>query len=147
MILSHHFALDEFTVSQEAVRRGIDNDPPERVIENLRKLAHSLENVRTLLGSFPLLISSGYRSPELNEAVNGSKNSAHMKGLAADFIAPHYGNPREVAVAISRSQLIYDQVILEGGRWVHFGLADQPRQEALTANFDGGRVSYTQGIA
>ena len=146
MILTPHFSLDELTVSQEAVRRGIDNDPPERVIENLRKLARALENVRTLLSSFPLLVSSGYRSPELNEAVKGSKNSAHLKGLAADFICPSYGSPREVALAISRSSLIYDQVIHEG-RWVHFGLADQPRQEVLTAHFEGGRVSYSQGIA
>lgn len=146
MKLTQHFDLDEFTVSQEAVRRGIDNDPPEAVVENLRKLARALEDVRVLLGSFPLLISSGYRSPELNEVVKGSKNSAHMNGLAADFICSQYGSPRDVAIAISRSRLIYDQVIHEG-RWVHYGLADEPRLEALTAHFDGGRVSYTHGIA
>lgn len=150
MHLSIHFTLEEFTLSQTAVRRGIKNDPPPEVIDNLRRLARVMENVRTLLGS-PVLISSGYRSPELNEAVGGSKKSAHCRGLAADFTCPGYGTPREVALAIVRSELIYDQVILEGagpGAWVHLGLTEgEPRQDVLTATFGPLGVSYGRGIA
>jgi hypothetical protein len=146
MHLSIHFMLDEFTLSQTAVRLGINNEPPPFVVENLRRLARALENVRSLLGG-AILISSGYRSPELNEAVRGSRNSAHVKGLAADFTAPQYGTPRECALAISRSDLIWDQLI-EEGRWVHFALAEtEPRQETLTAHFGAGGTTYTRGIA
>jgi zinc D-Ala-D-Ala carboxypeptidase len=151
MKLSLHFDLDEFTLSQTAVRLGIRNDPPPAVVENLRRLARSLENVRALLGG-AIIISSGYRSPELNEVVKGSKNSAHCKGLAADFTAPSYGTPKECALAITRSDLIFDQVIAEGissgGGWVHFGLSEsEPRQEVLTATFGPLGVSYSRGIA
>lgn len=146
MNLSLHFTLDEFTNSQTAVRMGINNDPPPAVVENLRRLARALENVRGLLGG-AILISSGYRSPELNEAVKGSRASAHLRGLAADFIAPQYGTPRECVLAISRSDLIFDQVI-EEGRWVHFGLSEgEPRQEILTAHFGPGGTTYTKGLA
>lgn len=146
MHLSIHFTLEEFTLSQTAIRRGIKNDPPADVMDNLRRLARVMENVRTLLGS-PVLISSGYRSPELNEAVGGSKKSAHCRGLAADFTCPGYGTPREVALAIVRSELIYDQVIWEG-TWVHLGLTEgEPRQDVLTATFGPLGVSYGRGIA
>lgn len=146
MNLTLHFMLDEFTNSQTAVRLGINNDPPPAVVENLRRLARALESVRSLLGG-AIIISSGYRSPELNEIVKGSKASAHLRGLAADFTAPQYGTPRDCALAISRSDLIFDQVI-EEGRWVHFGLAEsEPRREILTAHFGAGGVTYTRGIA
>ena len=145
--LSIHFTLEEFTLSQTAIRKGIKNDPPPDVVENLRRLARVMENVRTLLGS-PVLISSGYRSPELNEAVGGSKKSAHCRGLAADFTCPGYGSPRDVALAIVRSELIYDQVILEFGKWVHLGLSlEAPRAEALTASLLDGVTTYTRNIA
>jgi hypothetical protein len=146
MHLSIHFMLDEFTLSRTAVLLGIKNEPPPDVVENLRRLARVMENVRTLLGS-PVLISSGYRSPELNDAVKGSKKSAHCRGLAADFTCPGYGTPREAALAIVRSELIYDQVIWEG-TWVHLGLAEgEPRRDILTATFGPLGVSYGRGIA
>lgn len=148
MNLSQHFSLEEFTVSQEAERRGIRNDPPPMIVENLRRLAKYLEEVRVLLGSYPILINSGYRSAELNVAVGGSKASAHMNGLAADFICPLYGSPRDVGIAIIRSRIQFDQCILEFGRWVHFGLSEtEPRNESLTAKFEAGRTIYEYGIA
>jgi len=146
MKLSLHFDLDEFTLSQTAVRLGIRNDPPPAVIENLRRLARSLETVRVILGG-AIIVSSGYRSPELNAAVKGSKESAHMRGLAVDFTAPSYGTPKECALAIIRSDLIFDQVIWEGA-WVHFALAEsEPRRDILTATFGPLGVSYGRGIA
>ena len=60
MKLTDHFILAEFTTSQEASRRGIDNDPPPEIIENLYLLAMALEDVRERLGA-PIVISSGYR--------------------------------------------------------------------------------------
>ena len=134
MRLSQHFTLDEFTLSQTAVRSGIDNSPPPDVLENLRALAAFLEDVRENFQS-PLLISSGYRSPAVNEAVGGAKNSAHLSGLAADFTIPSYGPPLAVAKSIAKSDLQFDQLIHEFGRWVHVAIAPPgktPRREVLS---------------
>lgn len=147
MDLTLNFTLEELTHSETAIRKGISNEPSPEVIENLRRLARVLEEVRVLLGSHPILVSSGYRSPELNLAIGSSSISAHPKGLAADFTCPKYGPPRDCALAISRSNLDFDQVIWEG-TWVHLGLAElDNRHQVLTATFEGGRARYSKGIA
>jgi zinc D-Ala-D-Ala carboxypeptidase len=122
-MLSTNFALAEITESQTASRRGIDNVPDAVTQRNLKRLADTLEVVRTLLGNVPIRISSGYRSPALNKAVGGSKNSAHMKGLAVDFTAPRFGTVLQTAKAIASSDIEFDQIIYEYGAWVHLGLA------------------------
>lgn len=144
--LSRHFTLDELIVSQAAARRGIDNTPAPEIVRNLRRLAVLLERVRRLLGGTPILVSSGYRCPGLNAAVGGSKTSAHMAGLAADFTAPGYGNVYQVARKISASDIAYDQLIHEYGAWIHIGLAPgrtKPRRQDLSI-FKG--TGYLPGI-
>lgn len=130
MTLTDHFDLAEFTVSETAARQGIANDPPPYAVQNLKRLAIFLEDVRALLG-VPLRITSGYRSPALNVAIGGSPTSAHVHGLAADFIAP----PLTVVAACQRiatSMIDFDQLIFEH-TWVHFGLsADKARRQVLT---------------
>lgn len=145
MNLSTHFTLAELTASQMAVRRGIDNKPPGDIIKNLEHLALGLEGVRTLLGC-PLIINSGYRSPALNTAVGGARDSQHKLGLAADFIAPGFGTPVQVARAIAASGLKFDQLICEG-TWVHVSFTADPRRQVLTATFKEGRVFYSPGLA
>lgn len=133
--LSPHFSLDELTISQEAVRHGIDNTPSDAVLKNLRVLASFLEEVRVVLGGTAIHISSGYRSEALNARINGSPTSAHCRGLAADFTAPAFGGVFETAAAIAASKLPFDQVIYEHGTWVHLGLADTgstPRRQELS---------------
>ena len=87
--LTEHFSLEEFTDSQTAARHGIHNVPLEgsRPRENLTRIADTMEKVRDILGH-PVLISSGYRSTKVNGMVGGSKSSAHIHGLAADFTSP-----------------------------------------------------------
>jgi len=133
--LTTHFTLDEFLISQTAAREGINNIPDNKSLQNLQKLAELLEKVRTALGNNALVISSGYRSPELNKRIGGAADSAHMYGLAADFTAPHYGSPFNVALAISqlKDTLDYDQLIYEYGSWVHIGL---PRSGGLARKQD-----------
>ncbi len=131
MQLSVNFSLAQFTRSETAERRGIDNSPPPEIVENLRLLAAGLEQVQSLLGA-PIEISSGYRCPELNAAVGGAAASQHMQGLAADFICPGFGTPLEVARAIERSDVAFDQCILEWGEWVHLSFARAPRWNVLT---------------
>jgi hypothetical protein len=131
MQLSPNFSLSQLVYSETAERNGIDNTPPPEVVPNLKRLAAGLEAVRKLLGA-PLEISSGYRCAALNESVGGSSASQHVLGLAADFVCPGFGTPLEVAHAIQRSGLEFDQCILEYGRWVHVSFSDAPRGRTLT---------------
>jgi len=144
--LSDHFTLEELVFSQTATRDGIDNTPPPQVVANLRRLAQTLEQVRELLGGAPILVSSGYRSPALNKAVGGARNSAHMLGLAVDFTAPASGTVLQVARRVAASDIAYQQVIHEFGAWVHLGLAPDgaaPQREQLSI-FQG--TGYLDGI-
>lgn len=150
-MLSKHFTLAELTASEMALRKGIDNTPSPEIVHNLKKLASALERARELLGH-PIHISSGYRSPALNRAIGGSKKSAHMSGMAVDFTCPGYGSPKKVAKMLAQ-HMNFDQLIYEG-TWVHLGLAWAvtpegmlQRNEVLTAHFENGKVTYTQGIA
>lgn len=146
IMLSPHFLLEELIRSDVATRKGIYNYPSADVLENLKVLAQGLEAVRTILGR-PVLVSSGYRSEELNSAIGGSKTSAHMSGLAADFTCPAFGSPREVFDQLRQFKdlLGYDQLIKEGDAWVHVGFSHAgktPRGEDLIARFSPLGVEY-----
>ena len=144
MQLSEHFTLEEFVYSDTAKARKIDNTPSTAVKSNLTRLAVALESVRAAVKA-PLTISSGYRSPVLNKAVGGASNSAHLTGLAADITAKGY-TPRQLAEAIIKAGIKFDQLIYEG-TWVHFGLsAGVGRQQVLTATFNKGKASYSVGM-
>ena len=110
-----------------AERRGINNSPrtkeeEKRVIENLKALCMEvLQPLRDFLGK-PVVISSGYRCPELNKAVGGVKNSQHMKGEAADI---HVENTEHLLKIMHfiMDETDFDQLIWErnraGTQWVH----------------------------
>lgn len=143
--LSDHFTLSELTFSELALRQGFDNSPPEAVVTNLDRLARELlEPVRLLLG-VPLHINSGYRSPDVNAAIGGAVNSAHMEGRAADFVP--IGVPLEAAFHDLRiaAELPYDQLLFECRAWLHIAIAPEhlePRREALTATGGPGAWHY-----
>ena len=135
MNLSTHFSFEELTLSDTAVRAGIDNTPPGQLMPNLVRLAAGLELVRAALGNKPIHVSSGFRSARLNQMLGGSKHSMHTRGLAADILCPQFGTPLEVCEQIARSGLAFDQVIHEFGRWCHVGFAEEGqerRNELLT---------------
>lgn len=141
MKLSPNFSLEELTFSQVASRRGLNNTPSEKVKDNLERLAFFLEQVRKLFNK-PLLISSGYRSREVNEAVGGSKTSQHCEGCAADFNVKGM-SPNAVVRAIVDANIPYDQVILEFDSWVHISIptvkGNTPRKQALIIDNKGKR--------
>jgi len=154
MHLSKNFTLAELTHSQEAVRKGLDNTPDPDTLENLKVLASGLESVREALGSIPIVVSSGYRSPKVNAAVGGSRGSQHLSGLAADFTAPKFGTPKEICLEIIAAGVKFDQLICEGvsekcpeGAWVHVSFGEPARGQVLTAKFTNGKATYTQGLA
>lgn len=147
MQLSEHFSLAELTVTET----GLENSPVGDELENLYRLVEVLEQVRFELGH-PVIISSGYRSPSVNGIVGGSKSSAHLKGLAADFSCPGFGTPKEICIALIDAGLKWDQLILEykdgthnkGGDWVHIGLRPGTERQMVMTRLTGGR--YVPGL-
>ena len=143
--LSEHFTLEELTFSATAQRKQIDNKPPADVLENMKRLAAGLEEVRAALGNKPMRINSGYRGPKLNRAVGGARLSAHMAGYAADFVCPDFGSPLKIVKALAATGIQFDKLIQEG-TWVHISFAPEARRQLLTAHFGPNGTSYTEGV-
>ena len=139
--LSPHFTLDELTISETAERLGLDNTPGPDALAALRCTAAYLEDVRLRLAAAPILVSSGYRSPAVNAAVGSKLDSQHVLGQAVDFIAPRYGSPAQIVTTLAGSDIPFDQLILEFGRWVHisFKAAGAPRRMAFAIDRNGPR--------
>lgn len=120
--LSDHFTLFEFTRSGYAIENELDNIPNASQIASMKALCRNiLEPLRQQFG--PIIISSGFRSPEVNRGVGGAQSSQHLRGEAADIVI----NGRDDANAkfgfIMRN-LDFDQLILEpigsiNPRWIH----------------------------
>ncbi|RZI62319.1 MAG: DUF882 domain-containing protein [Rubrivivax sp.] len=149
-LLGQYFRLSEFLRSDTAIRKGIDNMPGPDAMRNIETvLAPGMARVRNLL-QCPILVTSGYRSPEVNRAIGSASTSQHTLGLAADFTSPDYGTPRKIAQRLMEMgpSIRFDQLIWEG-TWVHISfVAAAPRGQVLTANFArDGRVTYSPGIA
>jgi zinc D-Ala-D-Ala carboxypeptidase len=123
MQLTQHFTLAELTASNKAAQLGLDNTPPQELMPRLMLTAEMLERIRSTL-NVPVVVTSGYRGPQLNKAVGGVTSSDHTQGHAADIVAPGYGTPYQVAKALAPlvSVLGIGQLILEGVKgkqWVH----------------------------
>ena len=144
--------MAEFVKSDTANRLNIDNTPEGEHLEAAKALFENVvQKVRDHFG--PTVLNSGYRSPDLNEAVRGSKTSQHCKGEAADIEVPGVANA-DVANWIV-DNLDFDQVILEfytpgqpSSGWVHVSYkADGTnRKSILTASRIDGKTVYTNGI-
>lgn len=140
MNLSAHFTLEEMIFSDTARRLSIDNTPSRAILTALQRTAERLELVRSILDGAPIRITSGYRCVALNRALMSLDTSAHVQGLAADFVAPSRGTPLELAreLATYAGSLQFDQLIWEYDDWVHIGWRDgPPRQQVLTIDDRG----------
>lgn len=141
MFLTKNLTLDELTVSQEAVRSGLPNKPTDAHILNLVSLCSTiLQPLRDKVKK-PLVVSSGFRSPSVNRRIGGSKSSQHTKGQAADFTIPGMSVADTVAL-IRRMGLPFDQLINEGGAWVHVSIGPLNRGQVLMATFKDGSATY-----
>lgn len=152
--LSPHFTLSELCRSSTAERRGISNIPPPNVVKNLRALCEQiLEPLRLMVGR-SVVVSSGYRSPELNLAVGGNAQGQHPQGEAADLEVPGVDN-LALAKLIRGSGLPFDQLILEfhtigspSSGWIHLShsVARANRGQVLTAALVNGKTVYETGL-
>lgn len=129
MNLSEHFTLDEATYSETAVRLGISNQPSPQQLENMKKAAAGLEQLRAVSG--PLRINSWLRLPDVNVAVGGSKISSHMDGWAIDVSSSSL-TPIQLCHKVEELGIKFDQMIHEYGRWMHISFAPEMRQQKLT---------------
>ena len=148
MKLSKNFTLSELTKSQTAVRKNIKNEPSTAHVENLIHLAETvLQPVRDHFGK-PVVISSGYRSPELCEAIGSSSKSQHARGEAADFEIMGVDN-MQLAMWINKNT-DFDQLILEfyepgdpNSGWVHCSAVKEgSRAQVLKATKVEGKTKY-----
>jgi len=153
MRLSTNFTLAEFTKSQTATRKGLDNTPGEEHLANAKELFENVvQKVRENFGV--TVINSGYRGPALNTAVGGSSNSQHCKGEAVDIECP--GTANETVAQWIADNLEFDQLILEFAEkgipdagWVHVSyVSEGNRKQILTALRDPAtrKTVYLAGL-
>lgn len=157
--LSKNFRLSEFIGSQEAERRGIDNQPGPEELKNIQALVDNiLQPLRDAMDDY-IVINSGYRCPRLNIIVGGAPDSQHLKGQAADIEIVAIDN-KELAQYIIDLGLPFDQLILEfydktkgpNTGWVHVSFDPNApnggRREVLTAKYNPqtGKTDYFSGL-
>ena len=152
MHLTKNFTLEELTKSETALRFGMDNTPNDEQLANMVALCECiLQPIRDHYGK-GVKVNSGFRDPEVNAKVGGSKTSDHCKGMAADIEIPGVAN-------VDLAQWIVDnlefrQVILEfytvgipDSGWVHvsYNPGDNKKQ-VLTATKQSGKTVYLPGL-
>ena len=135
--LSEHFQLGEFTESKHP---EVYNVPSHTAIANLKRLCEWLEVLRERAGC-PIIINSGYRSPQLNRKVGGEPTSNHLTGCAADIRT----NGMEQAIVYGAILVTYakeshqefDELLIERNRygavWLHFAV--RPKDNRHKVNF------------
>lgn len=142
MNITPHFTLEELTASEAADRNGWDNTPNESELQNLKRLADFLEQVKVVLGGKPIIVNSAFRCKLVNDAVGSKDSSQHRIGCAADIRVPGM-TPDQVVKAVIASGLHFDQIIREFDRWTHISVPNTPdtaaRRQALIIDKAGTR--------
>ena len=131
MNLSEHFKLAELTKT----KTGIENVPNEEQVENLKRVCKWLEKLRKRWndiygeGDDPIIINSGFRSPEVNKAVGGVPTSNHTTGCAVDIRCIGIEQAlRYAAILLDISDLNkedFDELLIEQKVhviWIHFAV-------------------------
>ena len=152
MNLTANFTLEELTKSETALRHGMDNTPGEAEIANLTALAQNvLQPIRDHFGK-GVKVNSGFRHPEVNAKVGGSKTSDHCQGQAADIEIP--GVPNAELAEWIKDNLEFRQLILEfytpgipESGWVHVSyVAGDNKKQVMTATKKDGKTVYLPGL-
>lgn len=135
--MGKYFKIEEFTKSYVAEKNNIQNEPDEQSLNNLELTMGVMEKIREnwtvychqhKLKNPQIIITSGYRSEALNEAVGGSKTSAHRNGFACDF-KPKNGEINALFKCVQQTLfnegIPFDQLVYEKGKntvWIHLGM-------------------------
>ena len=124
--LSEHFLLGEFTRSKYP---EVYNIPSHEAIANMKRLCVWLEVLRNKVGH-PIVINSGYRSPQLNRKVGGAPTSNHLTGCAVDIRTSGFEQAIEYTAILiayaTESDQEFDELLIEKNRygavWLHFAV-------------------------
>ena len=153
--VTQNFSLRELTRSETARRMGVENIPTEKEMQNIRKTAEKLEEIREYVGR-GIIVTSCFRSERVNKLVGGSPTSAHRFGSAADCDAigmTSFDFAKKLIEMRDVGKLVFDQLILEfpergDGAWVHVGFRwhSPMRNQVLTAKKIKGKTVYLQGL-
>jgi len=143
--LSPHFTFDELTRTGQTALQAKNREEAQKVLPALKDLAAMLEVIRAKFG--PVRVTSAFRGPAVNAAVNGSTRSQHMVGEAADISCPAVTDEVLHKWIVTESGIAFGQCILEkppGRSWVHVSLGAPYRKASNNESlyFDG--KSYTQ---
>jgi hypothetical protein len=144
MMITTNFTIEEMCFTRFAALHGHVNQPDATHTANLFHLClNVLQPLRDATG-VPITVTSGFRSPSLNNAIEGAPKSQHMLGQAADIIVHGYGFTQLISI-IRRLRLPVDQLIDEHGQWVHISHKQSGvnRGEILASRYLHNRVVTT----
>jgi hypothetical protein len=150
--LTKNFSLAEMVKSEAALRHDMENNPGPDELNNLLNLcANVLQPIRDHYQK-GVKVNSGYRSPDVNAKVGGSRTSDHTRGMAADIEIP--GVPNADLAKWIKENLSYTQLILEfytvgvpDSGWVHVSYDPiDLKKQVLTAIKKDGKTVYLPGL-
>ena len=139
MNLSKNFTLTELTKTLT----GLPNALPKHLEGNIQSLVDNvLQPVRDALGV--IIVTSCYRSPEVNKAIGGSSTSQHCLAQAADL---KFKGGNDVLFNWLKENTDFDQLIWEFGTdeepsWVHISYSNRHRKQILKATKRNGKTKY-----
>ena len=143
--LTEHFTADELTTTGQQEFKTKNYVEGTKELYKLAKLASFCEKVREII-KCPMIITSGYRCKELNNAIGGSKTSQHLNFEAIDFI-PQNRNAKDCFCEIALSDLNFGQLILEKrglGHILHISLGNK-KQTLYSSNLSDYKEVYVYG--
>ena len=148
-MISKHISYKEGVHSITAIRKGIDNEPNEEQLANMKLVANNVFEPLRVFVNGPIKVNSFFRSPDLNKAIGGSTKSQHCKGQAID-IDDTYGKATNADMYWwIKENLDFDQMIWEFGNndnpdWVHVSYVspDKNKNRCLKAYRDNGKTKY-----
>ena len=148
-MISKHISYKEGVHSITAIRKGIDNEPNEEQLANMKLVANNVFEPLRVFVNGPIKVNSFFRSPDLNKAIGGSTKSQHCKGQAID-IDDTYGKATNAEMYWwIKENLDFDQMIWEFGNndnpdWVHVSYVspNKNRNRCLKAYREDGKTKY-----
>jgi zinc D-Ala-D-Ala carboxypeptidase len=144
--LTPNFFLSQLTVSPLAGRAGMRNQPLGVQFDNLRRLAQTLEVVRSSLSGCQVCVLRAFRHVPLQTKDNADPAAA---GRSVDFIAPAFGSPREVCAHLIAQGFAFDRLV-NAGEWIQLDIPQfghEPRRQLQTGVFEYGQpMRYLEGL-